>query len=150
PIVRCAHPMPAEFTSTRSGPIDFAISTASTMSSVRVTSTLAKAPPISDAISVPRSSCRSATTTLAPRPASLRAVAAPMPDAPPVTIALTPLMSMGADVTWHARAHWNQAAGSVGWDRAETDARVEDASGYPALHVGVEPSGEVDDDVGLL
>ena len=52
PTVRCAHPMPAELTSTRTGPIDFAISTASTMSSVLVTSTLANAPPISSASSL--------------------------------------------------------------------------------------------------
>ena len=42
PTVRCAQPMPAEFTSTRTGPIDLAISTALTMSSVLVTSTLAE------------------------------------------------------------------------------------------------------------
>jgi glutamate N-acetyltransferase / amino-acid N-acetyltransferase len=54
----------------RSGPIDLAISTALTMSSVLVTSTLQKAPPISSASSLPLSSCRSAMTTLAPwRPA---------------------------------------------------------------------------------
>ena len=40
PIVRCAQPMPAELTSTRTGPIDLAISTALTRSSVFVTSTL--------------------------------------------------------------------------------------------------------------
>ena len=67
------------------------------MSSVLVTSTLQYAPPISSASADPFSSCRSATTTLAPRDASTRAAAAPIPDAPPVTIALTPLMSMEGD-----------------------------------------------------
>ena len=56
PTVRCAQPMPAEFTSTRSGPMDFAISTALMMSSVFVTSTLQNAPPISFANSCPLSS----------------------------------------------------------------------------------------------
>jgi hypothetical protein len=59
--------MPAEFTSTRTGPIDFAISVALTMSSVLVTSTFANAPPISSARALPLSSCRSATSTFAPR-----------------------------------------------------------------------------------
>ena len=84
-------------TGTRTGPIDFAISTALTMSSVLVTSTLAKAPPISSASARPLSSCRSATTTFAPRSASILAAAAPIPDAPPVTIALAPVISMAAD-----------------------------------------------------
>ena len=66
PTVRCAQPMPAELTSTRTGPIDLAISTALMMSSVLVTSTLANAPPISSASSLPLSSWRSAMTTLAP------------------------------------------------------------------------------------
>jgi hypothetical protein len=74
--------------------MSFAISMALMMSSVLVTSTLQNTPPISLASSVPLSSCRSATTTLAPFEARRRAVAAPMPEAPPVTIALTPLISM--------------------------------------------------------
>src|SRR4051794_37944420 len=89
--------MPAELTSTRTGPMLLAISTALTMSSVLVTSTLQKAPPISFANSEPLSSCKSATTTLAPFEANNRADAAPIPDAPPVTIALTPLISIGGD-----------------------------------------------------
>ena len=40
PTVRWAQPIPAELTRTRTGPIDLAISTAFTMSSVLVTSTL--------------------------------------------------------------------------------------------------------------
>ena len=56
-------------------------------------------PPISLARASPFSACRSrsATTTLAPREARWRAVASPRPDAPPVTIALMPLISMGAN-----------------------------------------------------
>ena len=88
PTVRWAQPMPAELTRTRTGPIDLAISTASMMSSVFVTSTLANAPPSSSASALPLSSCRSAMTTFAPRAASSRADAAPIPEAPPVTIAL--------------------------------------------------------------
>lgn len=94
PTVRCDQPMPAEFTNTRSGPMSLAISTALMMSSVLVTSTLQNAPPISSASALPLSSCKSATKTLAPLAASIRAAAAPMPEAPPVTIALTPLISM--------------------------------------------------------
>ena len=94
PTVRCAQPMPAELTSTRTGPIDFAISVALMMSCVIVTSTLQYAPPISLASALPFSSCTSATTTFAPRAANMRDTAAPIPDAPPVTIALTSLMSM--------------------------------------------------------
>src|SRR4051812_22383959 len=90
--------MPAEFTSTRTGPMLLAISTALMMSSVLVTSTVQNAPPISSANAVPFSSCGSAMTTLALFAASLRAAAAPMPDAPPVTIALAPVMSMASDV----------------------------------------------------
>ena len=89
--------MPAELTSTRTGPMLLAISTALMMSSVLVTSTLANAPPISSASALPLSSCRSAMTTLAPLAASSRADAAPMPEAPPVTIALAPVMSMARD-----------------------------------------------------
>src|SRR5690606_21517836 len=41
------------------------------------------------------SSCRSATTTFAPPAASWRAQAAPMPEAPPVTMATLPANSVG-------------------------------------------------------
>ena len=62
--------------------MDSALSTAATMSSVLVTSTLTNAPPISSARAAPLSSCRSATTTCAPRPANWRAASAPIPEAP--------------------------------------------------------------------
>src|SRR3954453_3526921 len=41
----------------------------------------------------------STTTTRAPAPASIRAVASPRPEAPPVTMAATPLMSMAGQPT---------------------------------------------------
>src|SRR4051812_21427 len=93
-MVRVAQPTPAEFTSARSGPISLASSMAAITSSVLVTSTGAKAPPISDARALPLSSCRSAMTTLAPRPASRRAQPSPIPEAPPVTMAEIPFSSM--------------------------------------------------------
>src|SRR6478672_1985960 len=110
--------MPAELTSARSGPMLLAISTALMMSSVLVTSTLQNAPPISSASAVPLSSWRSAMTTFAPLAASWRAVAAPMPDAPPVTIALAPVMSMAPDVRQHHQRGPN-AASSVGFEQPQ-------------------------------
>ena len=86
--------MPAELTSTRTGPSSSACSMAALICSVFVTSTGAKTPPISWASASPFSAFRSATTTLAPLAASWRATAAPMPEAPPVTMALAALMSM--------------------------------------------------------
>ena len=96
-MVRWAQPMPAELTTARSGAISAAALTAALIWSVLVTSTWAKTPPISWARASPLSACRSATTTIAPLAASWRAAAAPMPDAPPVTMALAPLMSMAAE-----------------------------------------------------
>src|SRR6478752_6965953 len=94
PMVRCAQPMPAEFTHARSGAISAAASTAAATWSVFVTSTEAKTPPISAASASPFSALRSATTTTAPLAARARATAAPMPLAPPVTMAVDPVMSM--------------------------------------------------------
>ena len=50
-------------------------------------------PPISAATALPFSSCRSNSATLTPLAASARAVAAPRPEAPPVTTAATVLSS---------------------------------------------------------
>src|SRR5918994_3779363 len=91
--VRPARPIPAEFTSTRSGPISQAAATAVTPSFSFDTSHFTKMPPISLATAEPRSSCRSATTIRAPNAASCRADASPMPDAPPVTIPEAPCRS---------------------------------------------------------
>src|SRR5215469_10518787 len=52
-------------------------------------------PPTSSASALPRSSFRSATTTLQPAAASSRTVASPRPLAPPDTIAAVPLIFMG-------------------------------------------------------
>src|SRR6476619_6102739 len=117
PIVRWAQPMPAEFTTARSGATAAAALTAAVICSVSVTSTLAKTPPISAASASPLSACRSATTTMAPFAASWRATAAPMPDAAPVTMAEDPLMSM-------AREH--RTTGQVGRAGVVTDDRAVD------------------------
>src|SRR5215211_4424196 len=84
--VRPARPIPAEFTSTRNGPISDAAATTAAPSSSFDTSHFTKMPPSSLATVDPRSSCRSATTIRTPNAASCRADASPMPDAPPVTI----------------------------------------------------------------
>src|SRR4051794_11629671 len=96
--------MPAELTSTRTGPSSSACSIAALIWSVLVTSTGAKIPPTSSARASPFSWLRSATTTLAPAAASWRATAAPIPDAPPVTMALAPLMSMRRSVVGRSGA----------------------------------------------
>ncbi len=95
-MVRIAPPIPAQFTRTRSGPSSLAASIAAITSSVLVTSAWTKTPPTSLATASPLASFMSSTTTRAPRSASRRAVASPSPDAPPVTIAEHPLMSMKA------------------------------------------------------
>src|SRR5205823_2285529 len=53
---------------------------------------------VSSAAALPASSVRSTTTTRAPSPASLRAHASPIPDAPPVTTA--PLPSSSPAMAW--------------------------------------------------
>jgi hypothetical protein len=55
---------------------------------------LGKGPPISCALACPTSALRSNSVTFAPRAASNSAVAAPRPEAPPVTMAANPLISM--------------------------------------------------------
>src|SRR5215510_8493360 len=100
PMVRVAQPMPAAVTRARSGPMSLAASTAATIWSVSVTSVATNRPAISFASASPLSAwrSRSASTTWAPRPARAVAVAAPRPDAPPVTMAEIPLRSMRATV----------------------------------------------------
>ena len=93
---RPAVPMPAQLTTTRSGsPVDVAASTAVATWSGSVTS----APTYSTLSSFSASSTaegRSIPITRAPPAASLRTVAPPRPEAPPVTIAATSVVSMGA------------------------------------------------------
>ena len=85
-IVRAANPMPAEFTSARSGPSSEAAETVASASSVDDTSHFTNKLPISAATACPFSSSRSAITTCEPASASWRALASPIPDAPPVTM----------------------------------------------------------------
>ena len=88
PITRLATPMPAQFTSTRAGPCAFAASaTAASADAASETSQITATPPISAATVSASLALRSQTATLAPCAASRRAVAAPSPDAPPVTMA---------------------------------------------------------------
>ena len=65
-MVRPAQPIPAQFTTLKSGAWATAASTLAMTSSVEVTSVRTNTPPISLARASPASSLRSATTTLAP------------------------------------------------------------------------------------
>src|SRR5271169_2704085 len=95
PIVRVAHPIPAQFTTLHSGARAEAASTAAITWSVSVTSHDAKAPPSSLASASPFSALRSARSTRTPRLASRRAVDSPRPEAPPVMSAEVLVSSMG-------------------------------------------------------
>ena len=88
PITRLATPMPAQFTSTRAGPCAFsAAATAASAEAASETLQVTATPLISAATVSASLVLRSHTATLAPSDASRRAVAAPSPDAPPVTMA---------------------------------------------------------------
>ncbi|SKW39763.1 Uncharacterised protein [Mycobacteroides abscessus subsp. abscessus] len=106
PMVRPGQPTPAQLMRTRTGPSSLAASTAAIPSASLVTSVCTKAPPSSLARASPFSSWTSAMTTLAPCAASRRAVAAPRPEAPPVTIADTPLISMSRTITDRLVGSW--------------------------------------------
>src|SRR6185295_5078108 len=96
PIVRSASAIPAQLTSTCRPPNSFTASaTAALPSASFATSVRAKRPPISFASFSPASTCRSAITTFAPFSAAMRAVAAPRPDAPPVTRNMLFLICIG-------------------------------------------------------
>ena len=96
PMVRVAQPMPAELTRARSGPARSAVSTASMTWSVLVTSTVTNTPPISWRVPRPsRPACRRRRPWRPWRPAA--GGGRPRPDAPPVTIALAPLISTSTD-----------------------------------------------------
>ena len=99
PIVRTAVPVPAQFTPTRSGASSAATATASATCSLSVTSALTNLTPSSLARASPLSPLKSRIVTTAPAAFSRRAVASPSPDAPPVTIAAAPLMSMAGQDT---------------------------------------------------
>ena len=88
PTTRLATPMPAQFTSTRAGPCALAAAAiAASAEAASETSQVTATPLISAATVSASLALRSNTATLAPCAASFRAVAAPSPDAPPVTIA---------------------------------------------------------------
>src|SRR3954471_13815454 len=144
PMGRCAHPMPAELTTARSGAISAAALTAALIWSVLVTSTWAKTPPISAASASPLSACRSATTTTAPRAASRRAAAAPMPDAAPVTMALAPLISMAGTL---APGPWPSEGGGAAGDDDRRPGQQDAVVGGPGDGEGaaghVDPVGDV-------
>src|SRR3954471_16973458 len=129
-MVRVAQPMPAALTRPRSSPSSLAASTAAITSSGSATLAWTNTPRVSLAIASPLSSCMSTTTTLAPRCASRRAVAAPRPEPPPVTIAEIPLMSMPRDCN-------------------PTDSACRCAAGAADLHAGSELSPHHDPEVGV-
>jgi hypothetical protein len=80
--------MPAQFTSTRAGPwAAAALAIAASAEAASETSQITAVPPISAATVSASVALRSQIATLAPCAASRRAVAAPNPDAPPVTMA---------------------------------------------------------------
>src|SRR6266516_7140913 len=108
--MRSTQPMPAQFTTVRSGaPLAVAASTAAVTDASSDTSVLTNSPPVSSATFLPLSSFRSAMTTALPAVASSRAAASPRPLAPPEMIAAVPLSSMGG-------AYW--ATGPPGRFRA--------------------------------
>ncbi|MNY14193.1 hypothetical protein D3C86_1473610 [compost metagenome] len=86
PTVLAATAIPAQLTSPASRPSFSAASTAAWPSVSDATSHFTNWPPSSSASAVPAASFRSAMTTLPPACASIRAVPAPSPDAPPVTM----------------------------------------------------------------
>ena len=104
-IVRTAVPVPAQLMPTRSGADSEAIATPSATCSALVTSALKNfvAPPSSLASASPFSALKSRIVTSAPPAANRRTVASPRPDAPPLTIAAAPLMSMGRQPKGRAR-----------------------------------------------
>ena len=95
PTMRLAGPTPAQFTRTRAGPCAAAAClTAASPEAASDTSQATAIPPMLAATSPAAFSLTSKMATLAPAAASARAVAAPRPDAPPVTMAACPLISM--------------------------------------------------------
>src|SRR5258705_1010573 len=93
PSVLIALPVPAQLTTTRTGPSDSAVSSAALTAASSVTSASADVAP-SPSSSTASFPLKSSTTTCAPLPISALAVASPSPDAPPVTTAATSLTSM--------------------------------------------------------
>src|SRR5690606_18296468 len=134
--------MPALLTSTRSGlPVATAASTAACTCALSDTSVLTKTPPISSAMLLPRSSLRSAMTTVEPARASSRAVASPRPLAPPEMIAADPFTSIARTLTRQPNevllgVGSNSAHGAV-HVRVDLDAPVEAGGPQDARHRGL-------------
>ena len=98
---RCAaaQPMPAQFTTVRSGALPAAAaSTAAVTEASSDDVGLHERPADLGGDSLPCSSFRSATTTVLPAAASPRAVASPSPLAPPEMIAAVPFSSMAGSI----------------------------------------------------
>jgi len=95
PTMRLAGPMPAQLIRMRGVPWSAAaLAKAASVATALVTSQVIAMPLMSIATSAAAFWLTSKIATLAPASASMRAVAAPSPEAPPVTIAACPLMSM--------------------------------------------------------
>src|SRR5580704_7083863 len=95
PTMRFAGPTPAQLIRMRGVPLSAAaLVNAASVAAALVTSHAIAIPLMSRATSTAAFWLTSKIATLAPASASMRAVAAPSPEAPPVTIAACPLMSM--------------------------------------------------------
>src|SRR5580692_2415906 len=95
PTMRLAGPIPAQLIRMRGVPWSAAaLAKAASVAAALVTSQVTAMPLMSIATSAAAFALTSKIATLAPASASMRAVAAPSPDAPPVTIAACPRMSM--------------------------------------------------------
>src|SRR5436305_1489027 len=95
PTMRLAGPTPAQLITMRAAPCRSRASFSAALDcSALVTSQATAWPPIFSARARAPSRLTSITVTLAPAQASSLAVAAPRPEAPPVTTAACPLMSM--------------------------------------------------------
>src|ERR1700685_4663867 len=95
PTMRVAGPMPAQLIRMRGVPWSAAaLANAASVAAALVTSHVIAMPLMSIATSAAAFALTSKIATLAPASANMRAVAAPSPEAPPVTIAACPRMSM--------------------------------------------------------
>src|SRR3984893_9264810 len=139
PTVRDAQPIPAQFTTTRSGASwATAASTAAATDPSSDTSVFTNRPPNSAATAFPCCSFRSATTTVAPALASARAAASPRPLAPPEMIAAVPFSFMGG--AYLAAADANRTGfGRAGWGRARGGPTLCPYPRLPSVSVGPPP-----------
>ena len=95
--MRPGHADPAQLTTSRAGPcVSRALANAASAEALSATSQAAASPPMRSAIASAAASLRSTTVTRQPACANAVAVAAPSPDAPPVTIAACSFNSMGS------------------------------------------------------